>query len=299
MQTLLHSFLLSIFIFSYTIATACVDPETVITVQTNYSEDLTDVEIRLGNLKFMTEAPNVFCSCALQHPDDIYTNMEYVAFVYTGTNDIYMNTWENLPTADDAWETAIGSPNWAAYVTEVINSGLSTNDDVELVIRATIPVGYVVNVTELDTVLVAQTNLGTDAWDTENETLLLDHTGLHDLGNNSGETFTLVSDDYFTELDDAILSSNENINVISTFEISPNPMQNEFKMTYDLRFTSSVQLTIYDLNGKLIYTQDMGSQNAGYQAMRVNLPTGILQKGLYILAIESEKERHREKIIIF
>ena len=72
-------------------AKACIDPETLITVNTNFNEELTEIAIVLGNLKFMEEEPNVFCSCALGNITNVFTYLEYVAFVETGTTNPYPN----------------------------------------------------------------------------------------------------------------------------------------------------------------------------------------------------------------
>lgn len=281
-------------------AKSCIDPETVITVKTNYSADLSEIAIVLGNLKFMEEEPNVFCSCALSSYTDFFTHLEYVAFVETGTTTPYpnMEPWTNTTQADAAWEaTAPGSGDWSGFIAEVINSGLGPDDDVELIIRASIPPGYFVEVSDIDTMLVLS-QLGTDAWDPVTEDLFADHQGIRNLKyDNSSLTYEEVSDDYFTNLDEGITSSVGEPRNILAFDLSPNPTKGSILLRYDLKTASAVSVHLRDLVGRLIYALPVEQQTGGQQEVLVNIPNGVLQNGIYIVELISDQQQGYRKIV--
>ena len=140
----------------------------------------------------MNEQPNVFCSCALGNITDFFTNLDYVAFVEGGTTIPYpnMEPWENISAADLAWQNAQPNiNNWSGFIAEVINNGLGPQDEVELIIRASTPQGYFLNVNDIDSTL-SLSYLGTDAWDPVEEDLIADHQGVRNIGNdNSSKVF--------------------------------------------------------------------------------------------------------------
>ncbi len=284
-------------------AKSCIepDPATLITVTTNYSEDLTEIAIILGNLKFMEEEPNVFCSCALANYTGFWSHLEYVAFVYTGTNTPYPNmpVWESTEPVDAAWEGAYPSlGEWEGFISEVINDGLTPDDDVELVIRASTPPGYFVEVSGLDTLLL-QSNLGTDAWDVVAGELVDDHQGVRNIGtDNSSKVFNEVSDDYFSNLDEGITSNT--VEVISSlpFEVSPNPSKGAVTLKYSLEKATVVSVNLRDLSGRLVYSKPKEQQSDGNQQMILDVPEGMLPGGLYFVEILSEDRRGYQKLVI-
>ncbi len=282
-------------------ANACVDPETLITVETKYSTDLTEIAIVLGNLKFMEEEPNVFCSCALGGYTDFFTHLEYVAFVATGTTTPYpnMEPWTNSTQADDAWDTAAsGYGDWSGFIAEVINSGLGPDDDVELIIRASIPPGYFVTVNDMDTTLVLS-YLGTDAWDPVEEDLFADHQGVRNIGSdNSSITYEEVSDDYFTSLDEGITSAIGVIRNDLSFDLNPNPTNGAFLLKYNLNASSDVTVSLRDITGRLVYVHPREQQPDGRQEMLIDIPEGVLQSGIYVIEVFSDTQRGYQKLLI-
>ena len=302
MQTITSLLLiLSFFSINPPEAKACVDPETIITVKTNYSSDLTEIAIVLGNLKFMEEEPNVFCSCALGGYTDFFTHLEYVAFVQTGTTTPYpnMEPWTNTVPADDAWNAAAsGFGDWGGFIAEVINSGLGPDDDVELIIRASTPPGYFVEVSDMDTTLVLS-YLGTDAWDPVAEDLFADHQGVRNIGNdNSSITYVEVSDDYFTSLDEGITSTTDDIRNDLSFDLSPNPTNGAFLVKYNLNESSSVTVNLRDITGRVIYAHPSKEQPDGRQELLIDIPEGVLQNGIYVVEIFSDTQRGYQKLLI-
>ena len=69
-----------------TTAEACVrpTPDTLVRTTFRYDSALTELELRISNLRFMTESPGKFCSCALTSWTTVFTELKYVAFVDSG-----------------------------------------------------------------------------------------------------------------------------------------------------------------------------------------------------------------------
>lgn len=271
-------------------ADACVDPNTLITTTVNFSDDFTEIEVRLGNLKFETEQPNVFCSCALASYDGVFTNPNYIAFVLAGTNTPYGNfdEWGNTSEADDAWSTEYpGYPDWTGYIAEVINAGLSTDDEVELVIRASTPPGTYAVQSDLDSSMFL-TTLGTDMWLPDEMTMAFDHTGIRNLRNDvSSFTMNEMSMDYFEQLDNGILSADIEINSPTfNLDIFPNPVAEQLSVSFNLPKTATVNLSIRDISGKLIANLYQEKLPEGEQRIPLEVAAILSENNLYLLEIE-------------
>ena len=232
-HSVLHSLIafLLLFTFSSEHAHACVDPDTVATLEVNYSADLAEVEIRIGNLRLETAAPNHFCSCGLSSTTDVFTHVTYIAIVYQGTNDVYPNFIPFMQTgpSDAAWNGSQPAiPDWNGYVAEVINGGLAVDEAVEMIIRAQPPAGVLVELTESpdfkDNGLYWQTHLGTDEWDPDAMDLKEDHQAVRILSEMELIGVNVQPLDYFDELDKMIVSTYEVANSpIRAGKITPKP----------------------------------------------------------------------------
>ena len=270
---------------------ACIDPDTVITVRCNYSADFTNIEIRLGNLKLHTETPNTFCSCALSSYFNAFTSPTYIAFVYEGTNTPYpnFNAWDNTTGANNAWNTEFpGYPNWAGYISEVINQGLDTDDKVEMVIRANTPPGTFAIVQELDSAMASIT-LGTDMWLPNEQTMAFDHPGLRNIRyDNSSFIYTVKPDAYFEDLDTQILSSDYSTQGLAfDLAISPNPVASWLTVTYELVVAGQVEMRVLDLNGQVMGSSVFaGKQPAGQHIRSFDLSAILPKTGIYLLEMK-------------
>jgi hypothetical protein len=200
-------------------ANACIDPDSVPTVHTNYDTTMIGtcsyadkIEIRLSNLRMMNESPNKICACALSSFASLFSNLQYVAFVDSGTNNPYNGFagFQNDQAYDAAWNTSQSAfGGWSGFIADVINGGLQADDPVEMVIRAMAPPNTLVAIDSfcVDTLLtfrLEESNLGTDAWDPIAADLDESHQGVRGLEN---PTLSQVSEAYFTALDDAILNN--------------------------------------------------------------------------------------------
>jgi len=282
-------------------ANACVDPNTVITTTLNFSEDFTEMEVRLGNLQLHTEQPNIFCSCALSGFDEYFVNPNYIAFVYAGTNNVYPNfdVWDNTAATDASWHDEYPSyPNWSGYISEVLNDGLSVDDEVEMVIRVSTPMGTYFSLNEVDSSMSLLT-LGTDMWLPDEGTMAFDHPGIRNLlYDASSYTTNEVELEYFEHLDNGVLSSDIEIDG-SAFDLNifPNPAKENMWVSFNLPVSETVQFYFKDISGKLIgrvYEEDLPE---GKQVIPLELNGVLPENGIYLLEIRVGDEIGVRKFI--
>ena len=299
--------LLLLFTFYSQSAKACVDPDTIATLNLTYSEDFSDVEIRIGNLKLETEAPNTFCSCGLSSATQVFTYVTYIAIVYQGTNDVYPNfiPFEQTSPADAAWDGSQPAlPDWNGYVAEVIN-GLVADDAVEMVIRAEAPPGVLVELQgspNNDTsALYYQTYLGTDAFDQTTMDLVEAHQAIRTFAFMSDITINVLPNDdpYFDNLD-AILSSTYEVGKgsIQAARLSPNPVNDFFDLSFELDEAVDLNLVIYDMTGRAVHQISAQRYQPGEHVLHISL-AGILPKsGIYIASLQSSSGQTNLKFVV-
>ena len=299
--------LLLLFTFYSQSAKACVDPDTIATLTLNYSEDLSNVEIRIGNLKLETEAPNTFCSCGLSSETQVFTYVTYIAIVYQGTNDVYPNfiPFEQTSPADAAWDGSQPAlPDWNGYVAEVIN-GLVADDAVEMIIRAEAPPGVLVELQESpqnDTsAFYYQTWLGTDAWDPSTMDLIEDHQAIRTFAFMNNITINVLPNDdpYFDNLDNDILNSIHEVGnaPIAVGKLAPNPVSDYFELIFEIPEAIDLNLVIYDMAGREIHQVPSQRFQAGNHIMHISL-AGILPKsGIYIASLQSASGQTNFKFV--
>jgi len=299
--------LLLLFSFYSQTSKACINPDTIATLTINYSADFSDVEVRIGNLKLETTAPNSFCACGLSSESNVFTYVTYIAIVYEGTNDVYPNFIPFMQTspADAAWDGSQPAlPDWNGYIAEVINGGLVANEAVEMIIRAEAPPGVLVELqstsVQNDTsALYYQTYLGTDEWDPATMELKEDHQAIRTFAfmNNPSATPILKDDQYFTDLD-LILNTYEVGNgTLLKGKLFPNPVSEKFDLIFELPDAVDLNLIIYDITGKAVYHMPTQRFQSGKHIMHVSLE-GILPKsGVYIASLQNASGQTNFKFV--
>ncbi len=294
LPTLFTFSLFLLFSFYSQTAEACVDPDTIATLEINYTSDFSEVEIRIGNLKLETEAPNTFCSCGLSSETDVFTYVTYIAIVYQGTNDVYPNfiPFEQTSPADAAWDGSQPAlPDWNGYVAEVIN-GLVADDAVEMIIRAEAPPGVLVEVSESpnnDTsAFYYQTYLGTDAFDPATMDLIEDHQAIRTFAFMNNITSNVQPQSYFDDLDGMVTSSYEvGRTLVQAAKLSPNPVSNHFELSFELLESSDLNLVIYDITGRVVHRIRTQYFQSGQHSMTVSLEGILEESGIYIASLQS------------
>jgi len=82
-----------------------------------------------------------------------------------------------------------------------------------------------------------------------------------------------------------------------TLQVFPNPMQNEATIQYDLPITSSINLNIYNAQGKLqkvLYSNNYQQAGRHHFAFHANR----LEKGFYFLELQTEQQIITKKILL-
>jgi hypothetical protein len=83
---------------------------------------------------------------------------------------------------------------------------------------------------------------------------------------------------------------------ISGLKVYPNPMKFEGTIEFETSFNGSVDLAVYDLNGRIVYSKQervvSGSNN-------ININTSRLQTGTYYATLTSGESRQVAKIMVF
>lgn len=282
---------------------ACVNPDSSVICIVTYDTIFSEVEVRVTNMRLMSETPTRICTCALTGPFDIFTELRYVTFVDSGTHIPHVNfaPWDSSLAASTAWDNGTTLTDWAGYVAETINSGLSADAPVELLIRAGLPAGYTLSF--LDSA-VSTIWVGTDEFDESNNTLKAAHQGLRYLGSFPIEFNEPVAASYFETLDSTIsaqiASSIQPLLLHDEFNIYPNPiMQEKFGMSYTLLQQSPIQISMYDVVGRRIAVLYEGMQGAGLHEAQFAVPESALaHPGIYLLQIEGSEATVSRKLII-
>ncbi len=84
--------------------------------------------------------------------------------------------------------------------------------------------------------------------------------------------------------------------IIRLHDAFPNPASSSITITYDLEVTSSVQLEIYSMDGKILQQQPQGVQTSGqYQ---VEMSTAQLPEGMYLYGIVTDRGRLMNKFTV-
>lgn len=298
---------------------ACVNPDSVVTIIVNYdtvtnAPFITNIEIRLTNLRLMSENPNKFCSCALSKWNDLFKNIDYVAFVDSGTNDPYLGfaVWNQTLKSSVSWDNSQPGFNWSGYISDVINGGLSASDPVDLVIRASTPppLKYTLNG---DSSLSAKSlynevqegYLGTDEWNPVTESLVSSHQGVRSFheeaipGNSI--SFNIEDPSYFTQLDDDILNNIptgifKNYSSTQSFSIYPNPANSNLNIEFHLDQSDMVEISLFDILGKQVKSLVAAEYHTGNQKMQV--PLTNVKEGVYFLKIDIGENHYTEKLLI-
>ncbi len=305
--SLLSVSLFFIFIFSSQNAKACVDPDTIATLTINHSADLSQVEIRIGNLKLETEAPNIFCSCGLASQTAVFTYVTYIAIVYEGTNDVYPNfvPFSQTSPADAAWDGSQPAiPNWNGYVAEVINNGLTADEAVEMIIRAEAPPGVLVELNDDpqqdSSLLYYQTYLGTDMWDPIAMDIVEDHQAVRQFGNLLNIKVNIFPLSYFDDLDQELTTSIHEVGQTSilTGKLYPNPVFQSFELSFNLKESADLDLVIYDIFGRLIHRFPTRNFIEGEHAIHISLEGIIRNPGNYLASLQSPTGQSNFKFVV-
>ncbi len=78
--------------------------------------------------------------------------------------------------------------------------------------------------------------------------------------------------------------------------VSPNPAQAFVQVSVQLNNSSDVKLSVYDMNGKLVYENKAGELPAGFNSIQIN--TADFAAGVYTIESETPQGQSRQKLVI-
>lgn len=228
-------------------SSACIDTTTSIWVNCSYSADFQEILVRVNNMQLYGSPGGEFCTCAL---DDsyltLYTSIDYVAFVDDNTvNPIPgFQTWSASTTASTAWDN-VQAGNWEGFLSETTTGGLPGGLDIDLIIRASPPLGY--TITSLDSTLYSST-LGTDGWDDVQGEVALHHTNIVNFTSGGAPVYALEDQAFFDSVD-FIYQTAGMVELPSTFNVYPNPTSDILNIE---GLTEKVNIKLYNNSGQFI-----------------------------------------------
>ena len=102
-------------------------------------------------------------------------------------------------------------------------------------------------------------------------------------------------------IDSVMIYNNINVGIekqaasnVPSFSLSPNPSNGEFNLSISSEQSEQMQLTIRDMEGKLVYNEALNVNGNFNKTMNLS----ELSKGVYFLRLQNDKESKVEKLII-
>lgn len=274
---------------------ACLDYHTTVFVTCHYDTTTwTDIAITVSNLRLFGGNPNDFCSCAITNYTDIFTNVNYVAFVDSGTTNPVPGfaSWTGSTSASNAWESVLATGDWSGYVSGVNSNGLTAANPVELIIRASLPPGYSFSI--LDSNLTVS-QLGTDEWSDTNQNLTGSHQSITGFWTGGQPTYVAENGPaYFNALDNSILLGVKNQVKASFVEVGPVPATDHLyvKMPNPALQLESAQ--IFNAAGQMVGDIPLQAFTSGEARLDLN----AYPDGIYFLHIRTAQGVQTKKFVV-
>ena len=119
----------------------------------------------------------------------------------------------------------------------------------------------------------------------------------------SDEEFTTVSEQGEFVFDNISLSIDDEVipEIFVLHQNYPNPFNPITSLRYDLPEDGLVNITIYDMMGRIVKTLVNGSQTAGYKSIRWNATNDRnepVSAGLYLYTIQAGEFRQTKKMVL-
>ena len=277
-------------------AKACVDYHTTVFITCHYdTTNFTDIAITVSNLRIFGGNPNDFCSCGITNYTNMFSQIQYVAFVDSGTTNPLagFDVWTPNSNASNAWESVLATGNWNGFVSGVNQNGLVVNAPVELIIRASLPPGYTYSVLDSN---ITVTQLGTDEWSNTNQNLVNSHQSI--TGFWTGGAPTLIAEQgnstYFQDLDNAILLNVDNAVERAYLEVGPVPARDELRVKLNQPHLFLEDAAVYNTAGQLIDRVPLTELRSGNASVDVS----AWPEGIYFLRVRTATGDQTKKITI-
>lgn len=76
----------------------------------------------------------------------------------------------------------------------------------------------------------------------------------------------------------------------------PNPASSSTTIEFDMAMNSEVELSVFDLTGRKVYTQNLGQKEAGFHNVLFN--TSMLNEGIYMYTIKTNHSTETSRMVI-
>jgi flagellar hook assembly protein FlgD len=83
---------------------------------------------------------------------------------------------------------------------------------------------------------------------------------------------------------------------LSSFNVYPNPASNDVEISYALKNNSTVNVSITDLSGKVVYSSNLGNKAEGTHSLSLN--TSSFSNGVYVVNFATDNAVVTEKLVI-
>jgi hypothetical protein len=113
------------------------------------------------------------------------------------------------------------------------------------------------------------------------------YAGTHGRGVFRNETYFTVGEE-----EHPIAGNSNSLNL----NIFPNPASDHISVVFNLSEKSDIVLNVYDLSGRLVYSEAQNDANKGQQKLTIN--TGSVTRGSYILQLVAGKTTSSSRLII-
>ncbi len=105
----------------------------------------------------------------------------------------------------------------------------------------------------------------------------------------SSKTGKLNSDNYKNLVDEESVA-------LTLLTVNPNPFTKQSTITYSLNRTASVEMQVYDINGKIVWQKIMPEVSNGEHSLQLNL--GNFPAGIYFLKATVDNKIYNQKLIL-
>jgi len=92
------------------------------------------------------------------------------------------------------------------------------------------------------------------------------------------------------------VNNNNNVNFQSSLLIYPNPMTDMGTVSFDLPQATSIAISIFNLQGKLVKTINTGKLQEGNQKISIN--TENLSKGTYLISVDGTNVHATSRFVV-
>ncbi|MEM7037928.1 MAG: T9SS type A sorting domain-containing protein [Bacteroidota bacterium] len=269
---------------------ACVDYHLNVRFICHYDDpNYQNISLTVTNLQLAGGSPNEFCSCGITGYTSMWSNIQYVAFVDSGTTNTIpgFDVWTPDANANNAWDNVLSTGNWNAFVQDV-NTTLAPGTPVELIIRASLPPGYTFSVIDSS---ISNTAVGTDEWDNTNQTLANSHQSIT-WGWSQQTTYFAegAGSTYFSDLDAALLVSVAD-QLKPQFDLYPVPAVDQLYVklgNVELQLRSA---KVFSATGQLV--AELNAQD--FESGLARLDLSAYPQGIYFLRLDTENGTETKK----